>query len=57
MITLLQNSARNSLRYKTEVALVKAQKIDVTSFENELDAFKSAFGRNYDLVSRRLRLQ
>jgi len=50
---LLRNAAQNSLKYKTELALIKAQNIDITNFENELDAFKSAFGKNYDLASRR----
>ena len=53
MITLLRNANLNSLKYKTELALVKAQNIDITNFENELEAFKSAFGKNYDLASRR----
>ncbi|MBP7408631.1 MAG: DUF2130 domain-containing protein [Flavobacteriales bacterium] len=52
IITLLRNAAQNSLKYKTELALVKAQNLDITNFENELEAFKSAFGRNYDLASR-----
>lgn len=53
MITLLRNAAMNSLKYKSELALVKAQNVDITSFENDLDAFKSAFSRNFDLASRR----
>jgi hypothetical protein len=53
MITLLRNAAMNSLKYKIELALAKEQTIDITNFETELDAFKSAFGRNYDLASRR----
>lgn len=53
MITLLRNAAMNSLKYKSELALVKAQNIDITNFESELDAFKSAFGKNYDLASRK----
>ena len=53
MITLLRNAAMNSLKYKTELALVKAQSIDITNFENELDSFKTAFAKNYDLASRR----
>lgn len=53
MITLLRGAATNSLRYKTELALVKAQNIDIMNFENQLDVFKSAFGKNYDLASRR----
>lgn len=53
MITLLRNAAVNSLKYKTELALVKAQSIDVTNFETELNEFKSGFSRNYDLASRK----
>lgn len=53
MITLLRNAALSALHYKTELELVKAQNIDVTNFENELDSFKNAFGRNYDLASRK----
>lgn len=53
IITLLRNAAMNSLKYKTELALVKAQSIDVTNFENQLDSFKDAFAKNYDLASRR----
>ncbi len=52
MITLLRNAAMNSLSYKNELALVKAQNIDVTNFESDLDQFKNAFGRNYELASR-----
>lgn len=52
MITLLRNAAINSLRYKTELALVKAQNIDITQFENQLETFKTAFSKNYDLASR-----
>ncbi len=43
----------NALKYKSELALVKAQNIDITNFETELDSFKAAFGKNYDLASRR----
>lgn len=52
MITLLRNAALNSMKYKTELALVKAQNIDITNFESELENFKTAFSRNYDLASR-----
>lgn len=51
MITLLRNAAMNSLQYKNELALVKSQNIDITNFEAQLDTFKSAFGRNYELAS------
>lgn len=53
IITLLRNAAMNSLEYKTELALVKAQNIDVTNFENDLDNFKTAFAKNYDLASKK----
>ncbi len=53
IITLLRNAAMNSLKYKTELALVKSQNIDITNFENQLDTFKEAFSRNYDLASKR----
>ena len=52
IITLIRNAAKSSLQYKTELALVKSQQIDITNFETELDLFKTAFARNYDLASR-----
>jgi hypothetical protein len=51
IITLLRNAAMNSLKYKSELALVRAQNIDITNFETSLDTFKTAFARNYDLAS------
>jgi hypothetical protein len=51
IITLLRNAAMNSLKYKSELALVKAQNVDITKFETELETFKTAFARNYDLAS------
>jgi hypothetical protein len=53
IITLLRNASMKSLEYKTELALVKAQSVDITNFENDLDTFKTAFGKNYDLASRK----
>lgn len=53
MITLLRNAALNSLKYKSELALVKSQNIDITNFENDLETFKSAFARNFELSSKR----
>jgi hypothetical protein len=52
MITLLRDAASNALSYKNELALVKAQNIDVTNFEADLEDFKSKFGRNYELASK-----
>jgi len=55
IITLLRNAAQNSLKYKTELAMVKAQNIDITNFENELEAFKTGFARNYELASKKFK--
>ena len=52
IISLLRNGALNSLKYKSELALVKAQSIDIENFENSLDTFKKAFAKNYELSSR-----
>jgi hypothetical protein len=53
IITLLRNAAMNAMQYKAELQLVKAQNIDITNFETELDAFKTDFSRNFDLASRK----
>jgi len=53
IITLLRNAAMNAVQYKAELALVKAQNIDITHFEEQLEGFKGAFAKNYDLASRR----
>ena len=53
MITLLRNAAMHSLKYKSELALIREQNIDVTNFEAELETFKSAFGKNFELASRK----
>ncbi len=55
MITLLRNAALNSMQYKSELALVKAQNIDVTNFESQLDDFRDSFGRNYRLASEKFK--
>ena len=53
MITLLRNASQSSLQYKKELALVRAQNLDIANFEDELNKFKDAFGKNFDLASRR----
>jgi len=55
MITLLRNAALNSLKYKSELALVKAQNVDITNFEDNMNKFKEGFARNYDLASRKFK--
>jgi hypothetical protein len=52
IITLIRNEAQKTLKLKSELALIKAENVDVTNFEENLEAFKQGFGRNYDLASR-----
>lgn len=51
IITLLRNAAMKSLAYRSELALVRAQNLDITRFETQLDDFKTTFGRNWRLAS------
>lgn len=53
IITLLRNAAMGALTYKTQLEQIKNQNIDITNFEDNLEKFKSAFGKNYDLASRK----
>ncbi len=51
MITLLRNAAQNSLHYKQELQIVRNQQIDILHFEENMNAFKEGFARNYRLAS------
>jgi len=53
IITLLRNAAMGSLKYKAELALVRAQNVDVTNFEDQLNDFRNSFGRSFRLASER----
>ncbi|MGT2665762.1 DUF2130 domain-containing protein [Streptococcus rifensis] len=51
LIGLLRNAALGALQYKQELALVREQHIDITHFESDLEAFKTAFAKNYQSAS------
>jgi hypothetical protein len=51
MITLLRNAAMQNIESKNELELIRKQNIDVTTFEKDLEEFKSGFNRNYKLAS------
>ena len=53
MITLLRNAAQNSLRYRQELQIVQNQQLDIRSFEENMNAFKEGFSRNYRLASQK----
>lgn len=55
MITLLRNAALNSMQYKQELAIARAQNIDITHFEENMMKFKEGFARNYELASRKFK--
>ena len=55
IITLLRNAAMNSMQYKSELALVRSQNIDITNFEEKINKFKEGFSKNYDLASRKFK--
>jgi hypothetical protein len=55
IITLLKNAAMNSMKYKTELNLIKNQNLDITNFEEKIDTFKTGFAKNYDLASRKFK--
>jgi len=56
IITLLRNASMNSLKYKSELALVRNQNIDITNFEDKIHKFKDGFAKNYDLASRKFKI-
>ena len=51
MITLLRNAAMKSLEYKQELAAIRAQNIDISNFEQDMNDFKERFQRNYRIAS------
>ena len=53
MITLLRNAAQNSLHYRQELQLVRSQQVDILHFEENMNAFKEGFARNYRIASER----
>ncbi len=53
IITLIRGLAHHSLQYKKELKIVREQNIDISHFEENMMAFKDAFGRNYRLASER----
>ncbi|MBU5434965.1 DUF2130 domain-containing protein [Pseudoflavonifractor sp. MSJ-37] len=53
IITLLRNAALNSLQYRQELQAVREQQLDVLHFEENMNAFKDGFARNFRIASDR----
>lgn len=51
LITLIRGAALNALEYKKEMIVLQNQNIDISHFEENMNAFKSGFARNYRLAS------
>lgn len=56
LISLLRNASRGSLEYRRELAMAKAQQVDLTNFEENINNFKTAFSRNYQLASDKFKI-
>lgn len=53
IITLIRNASVNALEYKKQLALEKSNNIDLTNFEDNMNKFKDAFGKNYATASKK----
>lgn len=51
IITLLRNAAMNSLKYRQELEVSRNQQVDILHFEENMNAFKEGFARNYRIAS------
>lgn len=55
IITLLRNAALNSLEYRKELSLIRAQNIDISNFEAAMNDFKTKFSKNYEIASKKFK--
>ena len=53
IITMLRDANTRALDYKKEVQAIKNSNLDIEHFEENLEEFKNAFGRNYELAKKK----
>ncbi len=53
IISLLRNASLETLKYKTQIDLMKRENYDISNFESTLDQFKNAVGKNVSLAQDR----
>ena len=53
IISLLRNASLETLKYKTQIDLMKRENYDITKFESTLAQFKNAVGKNVSLAQDR----
>ena len=51
LITLIRGAALNALEYKKEMLVLQNQNIDISHFEENMNAFKNGFAKNYRIAS------
>lgn len=51
IISLLTQASKKSVEYQRELIMARQQTIDVTNFENKLNAFRDKFGNHYQRAS------
>ena len=55
LISLLRNAALSSLEYRRELSIIRDRECDLTNFEDNMNAFKEGFARNYRIASDRFK--
>lgn len=55
IITLLRNAAQNALQYRQQLQIIRNQQVDILHFEENMNAFKEGFARNYRLASEKFK--
>ena len=53
IITLLRNASMTALDYKKQLVIEKNNNLDLTNFEENMNRFKDAFGKNYATASKK----
>ena len=51
LVTLLRNAAQKTIEIKNELAIIKAQNVDVATFEEDLSDFREYVTKNYRLAN------
>lgn len=53
IISILSKASRNAVEYKRQLTIARNQSVDVTNFEKKLNDFRTGFGHNYELASKK----
>ena len=53
LITLLRNAALNATEYKKQLLIEKNNNLDIAHFEENMENFKVAFGKNFETASKK----